>query len=296
MAPEDLFRVLREIAVISVSKTWISLHGAGEPLLHPRMSRILENLPLAEHLDLGFLTNGMLLDDTRAGAVLESPLSWIGFSIDGIDREKFNRYRCGSEYDTVVSNALRFIDRARKSRPEMRIVVNMTVQEEMKDDVPAFVRFWLPLVDNVSISPCRPISTRINPLVDELPRMERAPCYMLFSLMTICWDGSAALCCEDWFNEGRMGNVLTSGVRDIWEGERFASCRDIHRNGEFSKIRLCKDCNSWYNAAPQESFDPELRCLVSKTAWQTTYRAVACEGSISVATPAASTQKEGQRA
>ncbi|MCK7495050.1 MAG: hypothetical protein MZW92_31175 [Comamonadaceae bacterium] len=59
------------------------------------------------------------------------------------------------------------------SRPDLKILVNMTVQDEMREDVPRFIDFWLPLADEVSVSPCRPIGTRDNILVREAPPIER---------------------------------------------------------------------------------------------------------------------------
>jgi len=270
MQPDMAKRLLHEIACISTKKTWIALHGAGEPLLHKGLLNILQEAPHSQHLDIGFLTNTVLLDAETSKKILDTSISWIGFSIDGIDREKFNRYRRGAEYELVVKNALNFVELARKYRPDLKLVVNMTVQDEMKKDVPEFVKFWLDTVDEVCISPCRPIGSRDNPGVKELPLIDRIPCYMLFTMMVICWDGSVALCCEDWFNDGNMGNVTKNTIEEIWYNAKFINWRALHREGKYNRINLCRDCNSWYNVEAKE-YDSEFKCHVKKTAWQNVF-------------------------
>lgn len=266
-------KLLLEISGSSPERPWVALHGAGEPLLHRHLVRILQEAGLYKNLDTGFLTNAALLGPEKAREILDTPLSWIGFSIDGINGPLFNKYRQGADYETVRRNALNFVRLARILRPDLRIMVNMTVQEEMKKDVPDFVRFWLPEVNEVCISPCRRVGTRENPLVAERSMSERIPCFMLSTMMVIYWDGSVGLCCEDWFNDGRMGNAARDSLRTIWEGERFTLCRRLHDERRFSEIPLCHDCSSWYNALPEISFDEELGCSVTKTAWQYTYTA-----------------------
>ncbi len=256
---------------------WVALHGAGEPLLHKDLRAIIGK---TAHLRLstGFLTNGMLLGEDMSKGLIDAGLSWIGFSIDGTVRETFNKYRCGAEYDRVVRNALAFIERARVSRPDLKILVNMTVQEEMREDVPRFIDFWLPLADEVSVSPCRPVGTRDNILVREAPPIERIPCYMLFTMLVVFWDGSVGLCCEDWFNDGNVGTVSRNTIEKVWNGAVFNRYRTLHKEGRYSLIGLCADCNSWYNAVPQTLHDRERDCRVVKGAWQCTYSKNAVPG------------------
>ncbi|MGC2063516.1 MAG: SPASM domain-containing protein, partial [Thermodesulfovibrionales bacterium] len=206
-----------------------------------------------------------------SGKILDTGLSWVGFSIDGINRDTFNKYRCGADYDLVVGNVITFIEQIRKSGHKVKTLVNMTVQDEMKPDVPDFVRFWIDKVDEVLISPFRPIGSRDNTLAREFPQTERTPCYMLRTMMVIYWNGEVGLCCEDWFNDGKMGNANASSLREIWNGEKYSWNRSLDASGRSAEIPLCKDCNSWFNTQPLNSYDSVLQCEVRKTAWQYTF-------------------------
>lgn len=264
--------LIERISAADQDRPWVALHGAGESLLHKDFLKILAKASLFSNLDAGFLTNAVLLDDEISMKILDTSISWIGFSIDGINREKFNKYRCGAEYERVINNALRFIERARQMNKQIKIIVNMTMQDEMKNDVQDFVNFWIKYVDEVCVSPVRPIGSRDNILARESIAVPRQPCYMLYEMMVILWNGDVALCCEDWFNENRLGNIVDNDFEAIWNGRGFRDIRLLHEAGKFGSIELCKTCNSWHRPAPDIFENETLGYTVTKNAWQYVYK------------------------
>jgi sulfatase maturation enzyme AslB (radical SAM superfamily) len=248
----------------------LALHGAGEPLLYKDLADVLARASYYPNLNTGFLTNAMLLTPEASEKLLENGLKWISFSIDGNDPKLFATYRKGSDFDKVFSNVMNFIQIAREKGSTVTTHVNMTVQEEMWQQVDGFVDFWLPLVDRVSISPCRPMGSRRSHLVS--PEAKRIPCPMLFSMMVIYWDGSVGLCCEDWFNAGRMGDVKKEGVASVWQGKRFQWVRKMHQKGLYSRVPLCGDCDIWFNGTPEVKKDDIKGYIITKNAWQWEYR------------------------
>jgi hypothetical protein len=249
---------------------WVAFHGAGESMLHKSITDILAYASAYRNMNYGFLTNGMLLNDRASSELLETGLSWICFSIDGTSKEKFEKYRRGSDFELVVNNVRHFIDLKNRKRSNVRTQINMTVQDEMKSDVDTFVAFWIEYVDEVFISPYRPIGSRKNVLVH--PSAVRIPCYMLEEMMVIYWNGKVGLCCEDWFNEGNLGDASRDSIGMIWNGRSFSQVRRLHQKGRFDKIALCRNCDSWYNAVAEQFFDEKLNCVVQKNAWQYAYR------------------------
>lgn len=269
MDPDLADRILDEVAAFGAEAS-VALHGAGESLLHPEFGRILRLVAGVRNINAGFLTNGMLLDGRRTAEVLDAGISWIGFSMDGIDKVKFEKYRIGADFDRISDNVLIFLEEnSRRERP-LRTMVNMTLQQEMREDVDRFLDFWIDKVDEVCISPYRPIGSRINVLADGT--VPRVPCYMLSEMMLIYWDGTVGLCCEDWFNDGRMGDARTEHLNDIWKGKGFSRARRLHREGRYGELPLCGECNSWYNPVAEEYVDEVRKCTVRKNAWQYTYR------------------------
>lgn len=253
----------------SGNDAWVALHGAGEPLLHKGLIDILKLARRYGNISCGFLTNGVLLTEDMAQKLLDAGISWIGFSLDGIDKEKFEKYRVGSDFEQIMKNVLYFLETRERLGLTVETMVNMTVQEEMRQDVDKFIDFWLDRVDEVAISPSRPVGSRINILVD--PSQRRQPCYMLYEMMVIYWDGRVGLCCEDWFNDGDMGDVKSDSIEKIWNGPRFKKAREYHEKGSFDKIPLCRDCNSWFRGDSVER-DEKRGCLIQRNAWQYVYK------------------------
>ncbi len=249
---------------------WVALHGAGESLLHKDLIEIIRFGSSFKNLKIGLLTNGMLLSPEMSRGIIDARISWIGFSIDGTNKEKFEKYRRGSDYDLVLKNVLGFLSLKEMLSADISTMVNMTAQLEMEADIEGFVTFWIDKVNEVLISPCRPVGSRESKLIDK--SSPRIPCYMLYDMMVIFWDGKVALCCEDWYNEGMVGDATRDNITDIWNGREFSRLRMLHEEGRYHEIPLCSDCSSWYNAINEEYFDETLKLNVRKNAWQYTYR------------------------
>lgn len=261
--------LIEQIAKLK-EEAFVSFHGAGEPLMHKDLTEILEYAGKFENLQYGLLTNGMLLSKSLSNAILKSGIRWIGFSLDGIIREKFEKYRVGSDFERIMKNVLYFLDKAKEAGIKIDTRVNMTVQDEMKDDIDEFIDFWIERTDEVLISPCRPVGSRNNIYVDKATR--RIPCYMLYEMMVIYWDGQVGLCCEDWFNAGNMGDLKTHDIISVWNGRRFNGARRAHERTKFHKMPLCKDCNTWFKGVIEEFFDERRSCHVHQNVWQHVYR------------------------
>lgn len=144
------------------------------------------------------------------------------------------------------------------------------MQQEMKNDVSKFIDYWIPHVDEVCISPSRPMGSRISQVLS-VPT-KRTPCYMLYEMMVVCWDGQVGLCCEDWQNEGKIGNVSKDPLLSIWRSQKFQGYRQKHENEQFSDIPLCKECDSWYRGESKDIYDKATNCEVSTSPWQKIYR------------------------
>lgn len=69
-----------------------------------------------------------------------------------------------------------------------------------------------------------------------------ARCTLPFREIAVRYNGKIALCCNDWRGEYETGDVKTTNIQDIWNGERFdAARREIYHNGR--TFRPCEGCN-----------------------------------------------------
>lgn len=69
-------------------------------------------------------------------------------------------------------------------------------------------------------------------------------CAKPFREISINWDGSINLCCNDFIGEFTAGNILTEDIMDIWRNERFNSARKFLMNRQRDALRPCRGCTA----------------------------------------------------
>lgn len=96
----------------------VALSCSGEPLFHPKFKEILRRVrELAPTSYMEFHSNGMMLTESVINALIENRLDFITISIDGADKETFNRIRLGANFEEVLENVrlLQTIKKKKKS-------------------------------------------------------------------------------------------------------------------------------------------------------------------------------------
>jgi MoaA/NifB/PqqE/SkfB family radical SAM enzyme len=117
----------------------IGLHGAGEPLLYRHLFELLAALR-ETGANIGFNSNGHLLDVGVARRLVESGLGWISISLDAATAGTYLRIRRRKDFEPLLSKIrmLREVrDDLRRPRPEIEI--NMTLMRLNLEEAPAFV-------------------------------------------------------------------------------------------------------------------------------------------------------------
>ena len=62
--------------------------------------------------------------------------------------------------------------------------------------------------------------------------------------MVIGADGRVGLCCLDHELNEQVGDIRTSTIQEIWQGEIINDYRSKQLNLEYASIGSCKDCNA----------------------------------------------------
>jgi len=118
------------------------LNGIGEPLLHPHLEDLIKkakaDMPAGAWV--GFQTNGMLLDASRAASLVNAGLDRICLSLDAVSREGFRTIRQGGEMSGIES-AFSALDRARKSQRDLRIGIEFVLMRDNVRELPDAIRW-----------------------------------------------------------------------------------------------------------------------------------------------------------
>ena len=235
---------LKEIRKWS-SPVTLMTHGAGEPLLYPELQALLTQAGKISSLDLGFMTNGMLLDDDCIQMILDGGVKWVAFSIDGVNPTTHDYFRVNADLHRIESNVQRLIAaRSRRESSVPRLYFNMVGYPEILEQTAAYVEKWLPCAEQVTVATFRPVGSR--KLWKYPPSFRFRPCPLLYRQAVISNTGEVGLCCEDIFLDVPVGNVLNNSIEDIFNNsETLKRYRTAHEHGNIDDLPLCRDCHVW---------------------------------------------------
>jgi len=87
----------------------ISLYNYGEPLLNRSTSAMVRYAKKMGIKYVKLATNGTLLTEEKAVALVNSGLDYISISLDGASAGTYAKFRIGGNFDTVVRNIERLV-------------------------------------------------------------------------------------------------------------------------------------------------------------------------------------------
>lgn len=228
-------------------------HWFGEPLMHPRLFDQIARAKSRGVPNLGISTNGTLLDDRRAQAILDSPLDTLLIAIDGTSAEVYERIRISArhEFAEVVENARSFLARKRTlGRATPHTVLSIIVMEDTTAQLEEFREFWLRAgADEVLFKPFTTWGSQTGDFVALAAAADRVPegggrahpCAFLWESLVIGWNGVVVPCCYDYDAKETLGNVMEQSLREIWNGAAYQRLRRAELDGR-NDSPLCAGC------------------------------------------------------
>ena len=248
MAPETF----HALADMLPPGTGVRFIGWGEPLMHPdivRFVNICHRKGLLTHLN----TNGSHLDGSLASRLVAAGLTSIKFSFQGVERQSYREMRNTDFFDGLFETVKMF-HRVRAGTYPF-IQVSTTTTYETAEQVEAFRKLFAPICDHLSVG--RTIfahmdlgAARLRP--DEADMLQRLsgyepklkhpdPCPEVYDKLTVAWDGTVRVCCNDYDGHTVLGNVNTHSLAEIWRHPVIEEYRARLADGEYSGP-LCGGC------------------------------------------------------
>lgn len=137
--PLDLFKKLGPSLAHVKS---LVLNGIGEPLLHPDIEEIIGFARARMPADgiIGFQSNGILLDEQRAGRLVRAGLDTLCLSLDNLDLCDPGGDRSGGHAFPAVARAVANLGRAKRETDRgFRIGIETVLSRESVGDLPDIV-------------------------------------------------------------------------------------------------------------------------------------------------------------
>lgn len=200
---------------------------------------------------LCFFTNGALLDKERVDKLLESELDIIVISIDGGNKEDYEKIRVGLNWERLVENVTYLVDRRNATGSKLWIQTAIIPQMANKGSLGKYFRLFR---DEIGVDDCggsgvQNIGGLIdseNMIIKEDQYMDgdiNAPCWRVFLDLSVCADGKAVVCCQCVRADLVIGDLNTQSIKEIWNGEAMTDIRENFITGRKAEIPFCAECD-----------------------------------------------------
>ena len=259
----------------------ILIGNVEEPLLHPQIIDFIQLCREQGVPRVHLTTNGQLLNETRAVALLKAGLTSIDISIDAATPETYLKIR-GSDLNRVESNVINLL----KIREQLGIACEVRTSFVRNRDVTAeeeetFLNNWLAKVNSVfvlNVAEYQETNMRLksnNQAVEKSIQYYqqkangRWACFFPFTEMSILPDGRIYYCIETLFRLGfdqaiiSLGDYKHQTLQEIWSGDLFQQLRQDLILNQLEKRSACKDCDMWMSQVIDREIKDEYQVLTT---------------------------------
>ncbi len=234
--------------------TAVRFIGWGEPLLHEFVAESVFRFTqrrLLSHIN----TNGSKLTPHMAQWLINAGLSSLKFSFQGVDRKSYEEMRGTDYFDGLLETAA-MVKELRGTRPYPYLHISTSITDESSETVAAFRERAAQCADSVTIGHTtfdymNWKAARLRPHeIEVLKRLAGAqtvekrhptPCTEIFDKLSIHFDGSVRVCCNDHSGETNLGNVNDAPLADIWRHHQIEAYRKTLAAGRYEGP-LCSVC------------------------------------------------------
>jgi len=240
----DLFRFILSEAKREGIKN-IRLYSTAEPTLHPKFDEIIDLLKKDDFF-VSVSTNASMLDKHIESLM---KVDILQYSIEGWDKESYERYRVPLKFDKVYNNIKKFHSEKIKRERYPKVVTNLLLTK--KTDLKRYMELWGEYIDTVKLNfmleatvyqDGKFLSRKNEILKDEYYSFGKQTrnflCTYPFNILTVAYDGKIALCCNDFSASMNIGHIK-EGVSSVFQSPVLQKIRNEFLTQQLEK---CKGC------------------------------------------------------
>ncbi|MBF0361121.1 MAG: radical SAM protein [Oligoflexia bacterium] len=214
----------------------IKLSYRGEPLLNREIIKMVDYAKNKGVLDIYFNTNGMLLNKSVSSDLINAGLNRISISIDGTDKNNFEKIRVGANFDTILRNMEDLIE-LKNQRHSITPKIRIQTVNFLDLDLDMYSKIWGKYADEIAVIDYKDESVREKGLI-----CNNWACPQLWQRMTIEWDGRILQCNNNDTRTLIKYNAWDSSIKEIWNGTEVSDARTMHKKGLSHMVFDCDGC------------------------------------------------------
>jgi len=249
MSDSNFERTISTMQSINLTNLTLFLHKEGEPLLD---RKIVERIKYAKAnlkglKELVINTNASRLTEDLSIGLLNSGLDTIYFSVDGATPETYNKIRVNLDYNKVEANIKNFFILKEKLRSNIKVIVQMVVSDDNRHEVELYNKKWQNEECNIFI---KPMHCYLDGGRSSFPQINNTKqlhvCEDPFRMMVVYSNGDIGICCWDYDNEYKIGNIQDDSLLNLFNNEKFNYLREMQSKKECGDIAPCNRCMRIY--------------------------------------------------
>ena len=233
----------------------------GEPLLNPELPAMItmaSQMQLAERTEL--TTNGVLLNETTARALISSGLDYLRISISSVIQ---SRHEQVTQTRVKIEDIRNNIRRFRELRHELGytkpfIYVKLLdpcdaaerdtffdLYRDIADEAVVEDSMNWNSYDDHNFMPADNAKTG-NPTGSAAQTTPKQVCPFPFYTLAVTVNGDVTVCCVDWNKATAVGNAFEEDLTSIWHGKRMREFRQMHITRNRKNNPSCCNCTFLY--------------------------------------------------
>jgi radical SAM protein with 4Fe4S-binding SPASM domain len=244
MSEEIFEKSVAEAKRLKIKK--IRLYATAEPTLHPNFDQYVFRLK-EEGFHVSVSTNAYTMHKHFESL---SRVDFLKYSLEGWDKESYEKYRYPLKYDRVKRNIIDFWEyvKDKEQRPQINSLFLVTTKAEVNK----FYECWADYMDHINVAMLTNtvqfkdgafVSAKNSGIEDEYFDSNHDSsqfCTYPFRVINVTFDGKLALCCEDFAAKMDIGNIQ-DGL-DKWQnGEVMKKVR--RQFLPFTEKKICQHCS-----------------------------------------------------
>jgi MoaA/NifB/PqqE/SkfB family radical SAM enzyme len=221
----------------------IGLSAKGEVLINKDISDIIKVCKQKYKIPYVYISsNGALLTKDVADNILKAGLDSIKFSINGIEKNEYNKTHLKDDFEIVIENFKYLIELKKTTYPNLKILIsciNDNYKEIILSKFEEIFKEDFKYIDNIlkyNIS----FTPKFKKFTFDESKLK--PCPLALEEIYIDSDCRLGLCCKDYFKEFDYGSLLTNDFLDLYNSTVIKELRNMHINKSFPDNHFCKKC------------------------------------------------------
>lgn len=228
--------------------------GTGEPFLNPKLFDMIEYAKDQGIKNISVSTNGTLLNDENIEKILDikSSPNFLQISIDGYNKELFEKYRRGASFEKVYNGLKKLYIKRKELGLEKNIEISINTLLSKELDINIFLNTWGKYVDDITIGPMlnqaqqKSQEKDFQNSLEKVKKTEYISCPKPYEILSILSNGKISHCQHDFHNIHIKGDMNKGDtLLKTWRNEEYTKFRKKHIEFKAEETS-CNGCEHMY--------------------------------------------------